>query len=77
MFRYDVIRFNNSFAFSDRVFIWGRYANWYVAQDAAGNAAVCAFDIFVRNQQCPAPAEPINGQAVCSDDPEMEFWPYR
>ena len=60
-----------------RVFIWGKYANWYVARDASGNAAICAFDIYVRNQDCPTPDNPVNGLAVCEPtNPATAPWPF-
>ena len=61
------------------MFIWGRYNNWYVARDANGNAAVCAFDIYVRQDNCPAPGNPTNGVELCSEEtnPEGDYFPFR
>lgn len=47
--------------------LWGTYHVAYVAFDAAGNSATCAFKVYLLPEFCPSLADPIGGVQMCKD----------
>ncbi|XP_026678835.1 uncharacterized protein LOC103508436, partial [Diaphorina citri] len=47
--------------------LWGTYHVAYVAFDAAGNSATCAFKVYLLSEFCPPLADPIGGVQMCKD----------
>uniref|UniRef100_A0A182Y3Y1 Notch n=1 Tax=Anopheles stephensi TaxID=30069 RepID=A0A182Y3Y1_ANOST len=52
---------------SGETLLWGIYDVMYLAYDAAGNTASCAFKVTIVAEFCPALADPLGGSQSCKD----------